>query len=190
MPYSDQPPGSYVSVPTHTANFFKDDGTSNEYDDGYAVTGSTTYTRTQNYLTDVGAYTSAPSPYGTFDQGGNVWEWNESVKSPIARCFRGGAWGYSSGDVDPRNTNVFQLEASYWNEGNPTTTDSAIGFRLAAAIPEPTTTLLLFFGASGISLRGWCRRRAKLFSLVASASCRGSVRFRPTKCSQRARFDT
>jgi len=30
-------------------------------------------------MTDVGAYTSSDSPYGTFDQGGNVWEWNEAI---------------------------------------------------------------------------------------------------------------
>ena len=29
-------------------------------------------------LTDAGDYTSSPSPNGTFDQGGNVWEWNEA----------------------------------------------------------------------------------------------------------------
>jgi formylglycine-generating enzyme required for sulfatase activity len=35
-------------------------------------------------LTDVGAYTGSASPYGTFDQGGSVWEWNEqSVASPV-----------------------------------------------------------------------------------------------------------
>ena len=28
--------------------------------------------------TDVGAYTLSASPYGTFDQGGNVSEWNET----------------------------------------------------------------------------------------------------------------
>src|SRR5690606_9971894 len=30
-------------------------------------------------VTDVGAYTGSASPYGTFDQGGNVWEWNEQI---------------------------------------------------------------------------------------------------------------
>jgi formylglycine-generating enzyme required for sulfatase activity len=29
--------------------------------------------------TDVGAYTTSPSANGTFDQGGNVWEWNETI---------------------------------------------------------------------------------------------------------------
>ena len=30
-------------------------------------------------LTDVGSYTGSASPYGTFDQGGNVFEWNEAI---------------------------------------------------------------------------------------------------------------
>jgi formylglycine-generating enzyme len=34
-------------------------------------------------LTPVGSYPGSPSPYGTFDQGGNVWEWNETMSSII-----------------------------------------------------------------------------------------------------------
>jgi hypothetical protein len=68
-PYSDQPPGTGAPVPSNTANFYKDDGIANGYDDGYAATGSTPYNDSLNYLTNVGAYTSAVSPYGTFDQG-------------------------------------------------------------------------------------------------------------------------
>ncbi|GAG37158.1 unnamed protein product, partial [marine sediment metagenome] len=30
-------------------------------------------------LTNVGSYTGSASPNGTFDQGGNVWEWNEAI---------------------------------------------------------------------------------------------------------------
>ena len=31
------------------------------------------------YTTVVGEFQNSDSPYGTFDQGGNVWEWNEAV---------------------------------------------------------------------------------------------------------------
>jgi formylglycine-generating enzyme required for sulfatase activity len=41
-------------------------------------------------LTNVGAYTLSDSPYGTYDQGGNVWEWNEQNVSGSYRGFRGG----------------------------------------------------------------------------------------------------
>src|SRR3954465_14137793 len=70
-PYSDQPPGATPDN-TRVANFYQDDVAANGYNDGYATSGSTTYSISQDYLTDVGAYASSPSYYGTYDQGGNV----------------------------------------------------------------------------------------------------------------------
>ena len=40
-------------------------------------------------LTDVGAYTQSDSPLGTFDQGGNVFEWNEAVAVRGGACWLG-----------------------------------------------------------------------------------------------------
>jgi hypothetical protein len=45
-------------------------------------------------VTTVGS-AGATSPYGTFDQGGNVYEWNESRRLQ-GRYVRGGAWGESA----------------------------------------------------------------------------------------------
>jgi hypothetical protein len=36
--------------------------------------------------------TNSESPYGTFDQGGNVQEFNETVPEPDIRGIRGGSW--------------------------------------------------------------------------------------------------
>ena len=43
------------------------------------------------YTTVVGEFQNSASPYGTFDQGGNVWEWNEavSIRFGIAACGAG-----------------------------------------------------------------------------------------------------
>lgn len=32
-----------------------------------------------NYFSDVGAQWASMSAFGTFDDGGNVWEWNEDI---------------------------------------------------------------------------------------------------------------
>jgi len=95
--------------------------------------------------TDVGAYTASPSEYGTFDQGGNVWEWNEAIISTSYRGVRGGglqSTGVNAISVLRPGTTSPILEASY-------------GFRVAM-IPEPGTGLLLMTGI--LSLAAWRSR--------------------------------
>ena len=108
--------------------------TANYYDSitGYGVTGSTSYGNSQNYLTDVGAYTASASPYGTFDQGGDVFEWNEALTGGSFRGVRGGSWvGGSS-----------LLLASYRDSLDaPTNEFINTGFRVAQ-VPEPSTAAL------------------------------------------------
>ncbi len=82
--------------------------------------------------TDVGAYTNAFSFYGTFDQGGNLLEWNEEILFGTSRGLQGGAWNW--GEFGLRSSFRFSLDATD-DESND------IGFRVAslAPIPEPST---------------------------------------------------
>ena len=49
----------------------------------------------QNYLTDVGAFTDSASYYGTFDQSGNVFQWNDlDGTAGSTRGQRGGSWDF------------------------------------------------------------------------------------------------
>jgi formylglycine-generating enzyme required for sulfatase activity len=77
-----EPDGGYYDYPTATDSPPNnnlpsgDTGNSANFFDGDYATGDGSYP-----MTDVGAYIMTAGPNGTFDQGGNVWEWNESVIS-------------------------------------------------------------------------------------------------------------
>ncbi len=73
----------------NSGNFYRDDAIVNGFNGGYAVTNSTSVTGV-NALTPVGAFTQADSYYGTYDQGGNVWEWNDTIIGS-SRGVRGGS---------------------------------------------------------------------------------------------------
>ena len=100
----------------------------------------------QAALTDVGAYTGSPSEYGTFDQGGNVWEWNEAIIDGSSRGVRGGTLLL---------LNPGGFAASARDERGPTDEDSLRGFRVAS-LPEPGSGLLLMMGMLGLGV--WRRR--------------------------------
>jgi formylglycine-generating enzyme required for sulfatase activity len=153
-PYSDQPPGLDAPNPANTANFGKDDGITNGYNDGYAVTGTSSNDPSQNYLTDVGAYTFSQSAYGTFDQGGNIYEWNET----FINSFRGIRGGSFAPPIPER------LHASYFdpllkNSWSMIFPLPGLGFRVATVIPEPSSILMAAVAALVLSCRreprGW-----------------------------------
>ncbi|MCC5808129.1 MAG: SUMF1/EgtB/PvdO family nonheme iron enzyme [Opitutales bacterium] len=81
-----------------------------------ATTPNSTNANSANYngvvgtVTAVGGYTIAESHYGTFDQGGNVFEWNDAT-SGSNRGFRGGSYTAN---------NTFLLSSGRF-EGNPAT---------------------------------------------------------------------
>jgi sulfatase modifying factor 1 len=121
----------------------------------YSVTGSDSYDPDQNYLTDVGAFSGSGSFYGTFDQNGNVSQWNDLY--PNARAVRGVMGG------DWKTDNSYVLSSGLFGTRTPSDEESFIGFRLASpvAVPEPSTWVM---GLAGIACGGWQmwrRRRAR-----------------------------
>lgn len=144
LPNSDKPPGER-GTRTNVANAFRDDGVINDINDGYAATGFTVKSSFLNMLTDVGAYTFAPGPYGTFDQGGNVQEWTETTNGPGARSLRGGSWESTMGALARLSTST----------AGPSFEQYDTGFRIAS-IPEPNSIALLLVG---VSLFCWNRFR-------------------------------
>lgn len=93
-----------------------------------------------------GAY-DTESYDGTFDQAGNVWEWSDTPYSDTAMAYRGG--GYST----PED----RTQASLRTGSNTDVYSAAVGFRIAAAVPEPSAGVLLSLAVVGVC--GVARRR-------------------------------
>ena len=95
-------------------------------------------------LADVGSYTGSASPSGTFDQVGNMGEWNETILLSRFRVQRGASWGW--GAELHRADSRFAAEALR--------VDARLGLRLAS-VPEPGTSSLLLLGLLGLAARSW-----------------------------------
>ena len=100
--------------------------------------------------TDVGSYGDDASYYGTFDQGGNVFEWNDAV-SGVSGTGRGSLGGSWNGDA----TAYSWLISSYRNFAGAEDEYNFKGFRLAA-VPEPSSLVLTMLASGVILIR---RRR-------------------------------
>jgi len=107
------------------------------------------------YRTEVGEFQLSTSPYGTFDQGGNVWEWNET-QIAANRGVRGGSFGSFGG---------YYLQSDVRYFGAPTFEFDSVGFRVASitgVIPEPGSVALLALGAGmAVAVRRRTRRQSR-----------------------------
>jgi len=120
--YFDYPTGSNLPP----ANTLPDTSNHANFNDNGQTIG------TPYYRTNVGEFANSPSPYGTFDQGGNIAEWNET-EIGFWRGLRGGS--FISG--------LDTLDASTRGGSAPGGAGYDAGFRIAGiAIPEPTTLTL------------------------------------------------
>jgi formylglycine-generating enzyme required for sulfatase activity len=99
-----------------------------------------------SHLTDVGAYPNSLSPFGSYDMGGDVSQWNEAT-------LRGGGW----------NNDPFNSGAATALVANSSSESNFFGFRVASVggIPEPSTALLaaLACGVIWLSRQRIARRR-------------------------------
>jgi formylglycine-generating enzyme len=115
----------------------------NYYNGNYAI-GS------PYYRTVGGEFDLSASPYGTFDQGGNVMEWNETAVTSSSRGVRGGNWHYYS-DL---------ARASSRGYSDPSAQEGAyFGFRVASIIPEPGSITSYLLGVMMMAMGS--RRKQK-----------------------------
>ncbi len=90
------------------------------------------------WTTIVGEFQNSESAYGTFDQGGNVWEWNEAAIGSL-RGLRGGS--FYAGAESPGD-----LQSTTRWQGDPSQDDNYVGlgifgFRVCQALFCPTADL-------------------------------------------------
>ncbi len=138
--YDPNKPGGagYWKYPTKSdsvpSNIFSSTGVNNA---NYASTGLPNGSIGASYYrTMVGAFSNTISPYGTYDQAGNVREWNESYYLDINFGILTGISGSSfSTNSDYMNSSIRTFAKS--NNENPD-----IGFRVTL-VPEPSGVILL-----------------------------------------------
>ena len=94
----------------------------------------------------MGSYAASPSPQGTFDQGGNVWELTDEI-SGAGRRIRGG------GSASPVH---LLAAANSWDDVAQDARRSDLGFRV---VPEPGRGASLGAGAAALCLAAARRRR-------------------------------
>jgi formylglycine-generating enzyme required for sulfatase activity len=113
----------------------------NYYSGIFSATQTSGSSASQIYLTPVGTFSGSKSYYGTYDQGGDIYQWNDAIIG-ASRGVRGGAWDVAASD----------MESTSRSSRVPTGEHDALGFRVVEAIPEPASALLIPAGLAGLAL--------------------------------------
>jgi formylglycine-generating enzyme required for sulfatase activity len=106
-----------------------------------------------NDLKEVASYTEGTSYFGTYDQGGNVLEWNDTIFTGNYHVLRGGS--FASSDAN----GISSVYSRYHYGLGPADELPSLGFRVAylTSVPEPGT----WAGAAGLIMLVigvWVRR--------------------------------
>ncbi len=167
--YDPNKPGGpgYWEYPTRS-----DDRPSNDAPPGSdLVRGSANYS--SSALTPVGAFNAKPSTsaYGTFDQGGNLWEWNVTFVQEDFFGLRGGSFD-----------NIFGLDAAHQDSYPAFFENRIMGFRVVGTIvPEPGSSALVGVGFAIVAAYYFfpsarCRRKNSVkIAPQGSASTPGTI---------------
>jgi formylglycine-generating enzyme required for sulfatase activity len=142
--YWDYPTGTDIAPSNQLIN--PDPGNNATYESNSGFTIGIPY-----YRTEVGTHEHSESPYGTFDQGGNIWEWiDEGVQNGWdARSLRGGS-AFGAGPYS--GSSLFAGSILF---RTPTFADGGIGFRVSEAV------------CPSMDLTGDCKVNLADFSLLA-----------------------
>ncbi len=131
-------PMSTDAVPNN-GNPEGDTGNSANFDDGDDTIGS------PYWRTEVGFFSLSASPYDTFDQAGNVWEWNETAIGDTRRGLRGGSFSSYLG--------VSALHADYRSyNGLPSREGDYLGFRVAEVFEQASVPAVSEWGMVTMAL--------------------------------------
>jgi sulfatase modifying factor 1 len=103
----------------------------NYHDGDYAV-----YTGSNDGALPVGSYANAVNYYGTFDQGGNLWEWNEAIVNGSSRGVSGGSWPSVESNMLSSNRSITDATTDYFTFGIRVAS-------LGSSVPEPSTCAAL-----------------------------------------------
>jgi formylglycine-generating enzyme len=119
---------------------------------GGTAEGTAVYAQAQDLGSVDSTAAGGLSPFGTMAQGGNVWEYMESVANiSSVRRARGGDWNDTAASV---RASVVPPQSA------PNTENLTVGIRVASTfVPEPPTALLAL---SCFTVVGMCRRKPSL----------------------------